>query len=78
MANKFDTNSFRLMFYNTESRSKEEFRPKGKEVSLYTCGPTVYNHAHIGNFRTYVFEDCLLHSNHAQNKYVGCEIIPDK
>lgn len=32
---------------------------KGQEVSLYTCGPTVYNHAHIGNFRTYVFEDLL-------------------
>jgi cysteinyl-tRNA synthetase len=49
-------------FYNTHSRQLEEFRPldpAGKRVKLYTCGPTVYNFAHIGNFRAYVFEDLL-------------------
>src|ERR1017187_399808 len=51
-----------LQFFNTLTRRKEDFvplDPAGKRVSLYTCGPTVYNHAHIGNFRTYVFEDLL-------------------
>ena len=49
-----------LTFYNTLSRSLEVFKPiKNGKVSLYTCGPTVYNFAHIGNFRAYVFEDIL-------------------
>ena len=49
-----------LYLYNTLSRSKEEFKPiKPGEVGLYTCGPTVYNYAHIGNLRTYIFEDIL-------------------
>jgi cysteinyl-tRNA synthetase len=49
-----------LFLYNTLSRSKEEFKPiKPGEVGLYTCGPTVYNFAHIGNLRTYIFEDIL-------------------
>jgi cysteinyl-tRNA synthetase len=51
-----------VRFYNTYSRQLEEFRPldpAGKEVNLYTCGPTVYNYAHIGNYRAYVFEDLL-------------------
>jgi cysteinyl-tRNA synthetase len=49
-------------FFNTYSRQIEDFRPldpAGKNVKLYTCGPTVYNFAHIGNFRAYVFEDLL-------------------
>jgi cysteinyl-tRNA synthetase len=46
--------------YNTMSRSKEELIPlDGKHVRMYTCGPTVYNYAHIGNFRAYMFEDLL-------------------
>jgi len=46
--------------YNTMTRSKEVFSPiDGKIVRMYTCGPTVYNYAHIGNFRAYVFEDLL-------------------
>lgn len=50
----------RLKLYNTESRQKEEVSPlDGRTVRMYTCGPTVYNYAHIGNFRTYVFEDVL-------------------
>src|SRR5580700_2358523 len=49
-----------LRFFNTYSRELEEFVPISPPlVKLYTCGPTVYNHAHIGNFRTYVFEDLL-------------------
>ncbi|MCB1136268.1 MAG: cysteine--tRNA ligase [Chlamydiia bacterium] len=53
-------NETRLTFFNTERREKEVFAPlKGEQVKMYTCGPTVYNFAHIGNFRTYVFEDLL-------------------
>jgi cysteinyl-tRNA synthetase len=49
-----------LHLYNTLSRSVEPFRPLQRgRVSLYTCGPTVYNYAHIGNFRTFLFEDLL-------------------
>ncbi|MFA6514793.1 MAG: cysteine--tRNA ligase [Candidatus Paceibacterota bacterium] len=49
-----------LKLYNTLSREKEEFKPiSGMNVGLYTCGPTVYSHAHIGNFRAYVFSDML-------------------
>jgi len=50
----------KLFLYNTLSRRKEEFKPvKNKQVGIYTCGPTVYNYAHIGNLRTYLFEDFL-------------------
>ena len=49
-----------LTLYNTLTRKKEEFKPIRKdEVGLYTCGLTVYNYAHIGNLRTYIFEDIL-------------------
>ncbi len=49
-----------LKFYNTLTKKKEEFKPsKDKEVDLYTCGPTVYWFAHVGNLRTYIFEDLL-------------------
>ncbi len=49
-----------LKFYNTLTRKKEVFKPiKKGRVSLYACGPTVYWFAHIGNLRTYVFEDIL-------------------
>lgn len=49
-----------LKIFNTESRQKEIFKPLQEGVvKLYTCGPTIYNFAHIGNFRTYVFEDLL-------------------
>jgi len=48
------------IFYNTLTRKKETFRPlEPGVVKLYTCGPTVYNFAHIGNFRAYIFEDLL-------------------
>lgn len=49
-----------IKLYNTASRSVEEFVPiKADEIGLYTCGPTVYDYAHIGNLRTYIFEDLL-------------------
>lgn len=49
-----------LFLYNTLTRSKELFSPiQAKSVGLYTCGPTVYNYAHIGNLRAYLFEDIL-------------------
>mgnify|MGYP000155297446 FL=1 len=47
-------------FYNTINRKKVEFKPiTPGTVKLYTCGPTVYDTAHIGNFRTFLFEDLL-------------------
>ena len=49
-----------IYLYNTLSRKKEEFKPLNpKEVTLYTCGPTVYYFAHIGNLRAYLFMDTL-------------------
>ena len=55
---KLDRTPLRL--YNTASREKETLIPlDDHHIRMYTCGPTVYNFAHIGNFRTYVFEDLL-------------------
>jgi cysteinyl-tRNA synthetase len=49
-----------LKLFNSLSRKTEDFKPiHDKKVGLYTCGPTVYNYAHIGNLRTYLFEDIL-------------------
>jgi len=49
-----------LKLYDTYTRSVREFEPLNPpEVGLYTCGPTVYDYAHIGNLRTYIFEDVL-------------------
>lgn len=49
-----------LNLYNTLSRKKKVFRPLRKgRVGIYACGPTVYDYAHIGNLRTYIFEDIL-------------------
>ena len=49
-----------MHFFNTLTRQSEEFVPmETGKVKLYTCGPTVHDYAHIGNFRTYVFEDLL-------------------
>jgi cysteinyl-tRNA synthetase len=49
-----------LRFYNTLSQKVEDFVPQdGKTVRMYTCGPTVYHYVHIGNFRTFVFQDLL-------------------
>jgi len=51
-----------LRFFNTYSRQLEDFEPRdatGRKIAIYTCGPTVYSRAHIGNFRAYIFEDLL-------------------
>lgn len=48
-----------LKLYNTLTRSKETFTPMNDTVRIYSCGPTVYSYAHIGNFRAYVFMDTL-------------------
>ena len=49
-----------MKLYNTLTKKVEEFIPINKdEVKLYTCGPTVYHFAHIGNLRTYISEDIL-------------------
>src|ERR1700751_2692919 len=51
-----------LRFFNTYSRKIEEFEPRDpatRTISIYTCSPTAYSRAHIGNFRAYIFEDLL-------------------
>jgi len=49
-----------LRLTNTMTRNQEEFKPlEDNNVRMYTCGPTVHDYAHIGNFRTYMFEDLL-------------------
>ncbi|MEG0576680.1 MAG: cysteine--tRNA ligase [Bacilli bacterium] len=49
-----------MKLYNTLTKEVEEFIPHNKnEVTMYTCGPTVYHYAHIGNLRTYIMEDVL-------------------
>jgi cysteinyl-tRNA synthetase len=51
-----------MRFFNTYSRQLEEFTPSdpaSRKIDIYTCGPTVYSRAHIGNFRAYMFEDLL-------------------
>lgn len=60
-----------MKFYNTLTRSKDEFKEleKGK-VRMYSCGPTVYNYAHIGNLRAYIFMDTLRRAL----KYNGYEL----
>lgn len=60
MIKEIDKNKIPLKFFNTEKRTKEIFHPmQDEKVRMYTCGPTVYHYAHIGNFRTYIFEDLL-------------------
>jgi len=48
-----------LKIYNFISKKIEEFKPNSQTVGLYTCGPTVYDYVHIGNWRTFIFEDIL-------------------
>ncbi len=61
-----------LRFYNTLGRKREPFVPlEPGLVKLYTCGPTVYNYSHIGNLRTFLFEDLLRRAL----KYLGYEVL---
>ena len=49
-----------ISFYNSLTKEKEQFEPiNDGKVKMYTCGPTVYDFSHIGNFRTFLFEDLL-------------------
>ena len=49
-----------MKLYNSATRTKEEFIPRDPaDVKMYTCGPTVYHFAHIGNLRSYIMEDVL-------------------
>ena len=49
-----------MKLYNTLTGKKQIFKPQnGRVAKIYACGPTVYNFSHIGNFRTYIFEDIL-------------------
>ena len=60
-----------IRFYNTLTRQVEDFKPlEGNTVRMYTCGPTVYAYAHIGNFRTFLFQDLL----RRYLKYAGYEM----
>lgn len=60
-----------MRIYNTLSKQVEEFKPQNApKVTMYTCGPTVYDHMHIGNLRTFVFSDILQRSL----KYNGFEV----
>jgi len=60
-----------ISLYNSLTRKKEALKPLKEEVTLYTCGPTVYDYAHIGNLRTYLFQDilkrALLYNNYKVN-----------
>ena len=49
-----------LKLYNTLTRKVEEFKSLGEEVKVYTCGPTVYNFPHIGNYAAYTYWDLLV------------------
>ena len=49
-----------MKVFNTLTKKKEELKSiNDKEIRMYSCGPTVYNYAHIGNLRTYIFMDIL-------------------
>ena len=72
-----------LHIYNTLSKKIEKFVPiVDKKVKMYTCGPTVYDNAHIGNFRTFLFEDLLKrwlqHLGYDVNHVMNITDIDDK
>ena len=60
-----------MKLYNSITRTKDEFIPnEAGKVTMYTCGPTVYHFAHIGNLRTYIMEDALVRSL----EYLGYDV----
>lgn len=72
-----------IKFYNSLTKKKEEFKPiKKNEVSIYTCGPTVYNFVHIGNLRAYTFADILVRTlkyfNFKVNNVINLTDVDDK
>ncbi|MFO7871574.1 MAG: cysteine--tRNA ligase [Kiritimatiellia bacterium] len=73
----------KLKFYNTLTRRLEKFEPRERgSVGMYTCGPTVYDFAHIGNFRAYVFEDllrrCLRYAGYGVTQVMNLTDVDDK
>ena len=58
-----------LKVYNTAARKIEDFKPQSDTVKIYTCGPTVYNYAHIGNFASYIYWDLLIRTLKADGFY---------
>jgi cysteinyl-tRNA synthetase len=72
-----------LRFYNTLTQELEVFKPQiGNTVRMYTCGPTVYNYVHIGNFRTFTFQDILRrwlrHRGYELNHVMNVTDVDDK
>lgn len=61
-----------MEIFNTLTRKKETFKPlRNPEVKVYQCGPTVYNHAHIGNLKTSVIEDVVVRTL----KFLGYKVV---
>jgi cysteinyl-tRNA synthetase len=76
-------NSSKIQFYNTLTREKEDFTPiNPPNVGFYSCGPTVYNYPHIGNYRAYIFADTLkrvlLYFGYKVNHIMNITDIDDK
>src|SRR5581483_9186900 len=72
-----------LRFYNTLTQELQDFEPQdGNTVNMYTCGPTVYNFVHIGNFRTFTFQDLLRrwlkHRGYRLNHVMNITDVDDK
>ncbi|MBQ7374811.1 MAG: cysteine--tRNA ligase, partial [Clostridia bacterium] len=60
-----------MLLYNSKTRTKEEFIPREPgRATMYTCGPTVYHYAHIGNLRSYTMEDVL----EKYLRYIGLDV----
>ena len=73
----------KFQIYNSLTKNKETFKPiKNGNVSMYTCGPTVYDFSHIGNFRTFIFEDLLkrwlLHLGYEVKHVMNITDVDDK
>ena len=73
----------KLRLFNSLSKKKEIFKPiNSGEVGMYTCGPTVYDYAHLGNFRTFIFEDLLkrwlIHLGYSVKHIMNITDIDDK
>ena len=73
----------KFQIYNSLNKNKEVFKPiKAGKVSMYTCGPTVYDFSHLGNFRTFIFEDLLkrwlLHLGYEVKHVMNITDVDDK
>ena len=73
----------KFQIYNSLTKSKEIFKPiNNSKVCMYTCGPTVYDYSHVGNFRTFIFEDLLkrwlLHLGYKVKHVMNITDVDDK